>query len=177
MKKLFHLLIALLTLSLLLVACQASPAEQPTEDNSEPSAEQPAGADTAGIETAYPAEEGQAVQAPPDMDLAYRVTEEDLGLLQKTWEATQYLEDGMDQDPVVQTLQFNADGTYEMTTESGIKTGIWTARLSSLESLLILTDDAGVSQTHEIIELEENLLILQSWRETIQIEQQFQPVE
>ena len=87
------------------------------------------------------------------------------------------VEDGIVQDPIVQTLQFNADGTYEMTTESDTNTGNWTARLSTQESVIILTEDTGETQTFEIIELTENLLILQSWRETIQVEQQFQPVE
>ena len=177
MKKHYQLLIALLLFSLVLGACQTPPADQTTEEDSERSAEQTPGSDSAEIETAYPAGEGQAVQGPADIDLAYPVTEEDLELLHKTWETTMVLEDGIVQDPIVQTLQFNADGTYEMTTESDTNTGNWTARLSTQESVIILTEDTGETQTFEIIELTENLLILQSWRETIQVEQQFQPAE
>lgn len=177
MKKHTHLLIALLILSLFLGACQAGPSDQTAEENSERSTEQTSGSDAAEIETAYPAEEDQAVQATPDMDEAYPITDEDLEMLHKTWETTMVLEDGIVQDPIVQTLQFNADGTYEMTTESDTNTGNWTARLSTQESVIILTEDTGETQTFEIIELTENLLILQSWRETIQVEQQFQPAE
>lgn len=177
MKKHLRIVFGLAIFGLMLTACQTPPEDLPAANDPQRSLDEAPDQENADIETAYPAEEGQAVQETLDMDAAYPVTEEDLELLHKTWETTVYSEDGIIQEPTVITLRFNADGTYEMTTESGMTAGDWTARLSTLESLLILTDDTGESQTYEIIELEENLLILQSWRETIQIEQQLQPAE
>jgi len=177
MEKHLRILFGLLIFGLMLTACQPPPEELPAANDPQRSLEEVPDQENAELETAYPAEESQAAQETLDMDTAYPVTEEDLALLQKTWETTVYSENGIIQEPTVINLRFNANGTFEIMTASGTTAGDWTARLSTLESLLILTDNTGESQIHEIIELEENLLILQSWRETIQIEQQFQAVE
>ncbi len=172
MKTNSHILVMLLLFSLLLGACQSSQVDPSAEDGSDRSPESIPDEDTA-----YPVEEEPDAPDPTAVDAAYPITEAELDLLHKTWESTVYTEDGIVQDPHVKTLQFNADGTYTMTTDSETTSGEWTARLSLLESKIILTDNTGNVQTYEMITLEENQLILQSWRETIQIEQQFQPAE
>jgi len=167
MKKNSLILITVLLFSIILGGCQATPADQAPEDSTELS-------QASKIETAYPAEEETTAQESTVIDAAYPITEADLEHLLQIWETTLYTEDGIVQDPAVKSLQFNADGTYELTSPNETISGEWTARLSTLESLIILTDSSGDSQTYEIIELEENQLILQSWRETILIEQQFE---
>jgi hypothetical protein len=173
MKKDIHFLIALLIFSLCISACQAPPAEQPVEDGSERSPN----SEMTDIETAYPTEEDEIRQEPLDLDAAYPIKEEDLERLYKTWEITAYFEDGIVQDPAITALRFQADGTYETTTENGVSTGDWIHSLSSIEANLILTNEAGEALTYQIIDLEETLLILLSWQEGIQIEYQFQPAD
>jgi len=164
MKKSLPIVIALIILFLLLTACRSSLNEIPVQE-------------TAELEAAYPSENYESVQNSPDLDSAYPITQEDLELLYRTWNLSVYSEDGIVQDPMVKTLRFNADGSYEMSTENGSTMGNWTARLFAMESTLSLNSDAGETLTFEIVDLEEALLKLRSWRENVQIEEQFQPLD
>jgi hypothetical protein len=179
-KKFTNLCLVMVLLSLILVACQA-----PVEENSLQ--------ETAVIESAYPAEEVRIQKPPeletaypieeapveqtPELDAAYPITENDLQLLHKTWALSVYSEDGIVHEPKAKTLTFGADGSYEMVTESGSTAGNWTARLFASQSTLVLDDNAGKVLTFEIIDLDEALLNLRSWRENVQIDEQFSPAD
>jgi len=164
MKKHLQLWIVLVFFSLVLAACQSAPEDAPAQE-------------TAEIDTSYPAVEDVPVQNSPDLDAAYPITEEDLDLLFRTWDLSVYLEDGVAQDTKDKTLQFYSDGSYEMITESGTTTGDWSTRLFAVGSTLILNSDSGETLTFDIVELEESKLILQSWQENVQIEEQYQPAD
>lgn len=161
--KILKIFAVLALCSLTIIACQPTAEETPLQE-------------TAEIETAYPAEEATA-QNPIEMEEAYPITEEDLQLLHRTWDLSVYSEDGIIQEPKVKTLRFNADGSYEMVTESGTTTGNWTAMLFAQESTLILNSDDGEAMSLEIVDLEEALLNLKSWRENVQIEEQYVPAD
>jgi hypothetical protein len=163
-NKTTHLWIIMALLSLIFVACQS-----PVEETPLPEA--------AALDIAYPAEDEIIPQDPIEMDAAYPITEEDLQLLHRTWDLSVYSEDGIVQTPLVKTLRFGADGSYEMITESGTSRGNWTASLFAIESTLILDDDSGETLTFTIVDLEEALLNLRSWRENVQIEEQFSPAD
>ena len=164
MKKSLPIVIALIILFLVLSACRSSTDEIPVQETTE-------------LETAYPSEDNESIEEAPDLDSAYPITQEDLELLYLTWNLSAYSEDGIVQDPMVKSLRFNADGNYEMTTENGSTMGNWTARLFAMESTLSLNSDSGETLTFEIVDLEEALLKLRSWRENVQIEEQFQPLD
>lgn len=182
MKENLRILFGLVIIGLMLTACQVPPESQPAANDPERSLEEAPDQENAMFETAYPAEEDAPVQTTPEVDAAYPITEEDLSLLSKAWQLSAYYEDGVVQGLMVKTLKFNPDGSYEMAAESetntssGTTTGSWTTRLTAIESTLILNDSSGETLTFEILKLEEALLILQSWRENIQIEEQFEPV-
>jgi len=161
----------LLLLLLALIACQAN---QPAPALNEQLADNPAY--LAGAESgdgAYPAPE-IAISLG---DEAYPINEQDLELLIRTWTLSTYAENDVIKDPAIKTLTFNADGTYELTTEMGTTTGNWTAQLMAVEATLIL--DIGTEQvaTFEIVDLTEVLLNLRSMREGIQIDEQYLPAE
>lgn len=177
MKKHLPLLIALLLFTLVLTSCQPSPTETAVIEEPQGSSEENTSQDQTDIETAYPAVEEAPSQITSEMDSAYPITEDDLELLYRTWELSVYSEDGIDQDPMAKTLQFRPDGRYEMTTTSGTTTGNWTARLFAQESTLILNNDSEETLTFTIVDLEEGLLNLRSWREETQIDEQFLPTD
>ena len=164
MKKTLPIVIALIFLCMVLTSCRSSTNETPVQE-------------TAELETAYPSKDNESIEDAPDLDSAYPIKQEELDLLHRTWDLSVYSEDGIVQDPMVKTLRFNADGSYEMITENGSTMGNWTARLFAMESTLILNSDAGETLTFEIVNLEEALLNLRSWRESVQIEEHFQPLD
>jgi hypothetical protein len=157
----------LFLLLLALAACQANkPAPALNEQPSDNPA-YPAGAESG--EEAYPIPE-IAISLG---DEAYPINEQDLELLIRTWTLSTYAENDVIKDPAIKTLTFNADGTYELTTEKETTTGNWTAQLMAVEATLIL--DPGTEQVviFEIVDLTEALLNLRSFQEGVQIDEQY----
>lgn len=179
MKFRFSSFIILVMFVLAMTACQANqngPEETQVPDGDEVNQAENESAYPAGEsgEESYPVQEFIPVFTGND---AYPITEEDLQLLLRTWSRSAYSEDGILQDPGVKTLRFNADGSYEITTEEGTKTGDWTAGLTSIESTLILDPGTDEMLTFEIVNLQEALLNLRSTRDDITIEEEYLPAD
>ncbi len=113
----------------------------------------------------------------PTLELAYPITEEDLTLLLREWRLTIYAEDGNPSNPSYKNLTFNADGSYNITTETELEQGTWTAFLRAVESTLILDPGTGITVRYQIIDLEENILNLRTWRGNIQIDEEYLPTD
>lgn len=179
MKIRFSSFIVLVMLVLAMTACQSNrnaPEETQVTGNDEGVQAENELADPAGGSEAesYPVQEFIPIFTG---DEAYPISEEDLQLLLRTWSRAAYLEDGLLQDPGVKTLRFNADGSYEIVTEDGVRTGNWTAGLTAIESTLILDPGTEEVLTFEIVNLQEALLNLRSMRENIIIEEEYLPAE
>ena len=179
MKIRFSSLLILIVVVLALTACQANA-------NDRGATQAPNGEE--GVQTengsAYPAGESGEESYPVqefipifNSDDAYPVSEEDLQLLLRTWSRSAYSENGILQDPALKTLRFNADGSYEIVTEEGTRTGNWTAGLTAVESTLILDTGTDEVLTFEIVNLQEALLNLRSMREDITLEEEYLPAE
>lgn len=179
MKIRFSSFIILVMFVLAMTACQAD--RNVPEDTQAPNADEGAqieneSADTVGEtgEESYPIQEFIPVFSGDD---AYPISEDDLQLLVRTWSRTAYSENGILQDPGEKTLRFNADGSYEIITVEGTKTGNWTAGLTAIESTLILDSGTQEILTFEIVNLQEALLNLRSTRDDITIDEEYLPAE
>ena len=189
MKKNFFSFLFLVLLIIGMSACQSdqteeeSPQPQPsntemqTGNESEPISEATQAQPT-DIETGYPIGESlpTKVQLQPAGESAYPVTQEDLQMLYHTWSLTNYFVDEVSQETGQKTIIFNADGTYEMTTDEGTQTGQWRTRLMAVESKLILESEAGVT-TYEILDLTSSALNLRMTQEEQQIDEQYLPAD
>ena len=173
MKRHHHVWISLIIVLITLSACQSIPVIENITDT--PSAEDTTILpDTTPFDEAYPLED---IVIPPSFEAAYPITEEDLSKLLRAWTLVTYSENGLQQQPEVKTLRFNADGSYEMITETGQESGNWTARLLAVESTLTLDPGTDEILTFEIVDLEEALLNLRSIRGETQIDEGYQPAD
>ena len=189
MKKKFFSFFLLVLLIIGMSACQSdqteeeSPQPQPsntemqTGNESEPISEATQAQPT-DIETGYPIGESSPTKVPlqPAGESAYPISQEDLQLLFHTWSLTNVLIDAVSQDTAYKTIKFNADGTYEMTTDEGTQTGQWRTRLTAVESKLILESEAGMI-LYEIIDLTQSVLNLRMAQEEQQIDEQYLPAD
>lgn len=162
-------------LALTLTACRA---DEPVEEIDQ--AYLPITTEAETAEDAYPAGEdaypiGEVFV--PIEEAAYPITEADLAWLLGTWRLATYAEDGVNQAPPIKTLTFNADGSYNITTESEQETGIWTTMLLAVESTLILNREDGEIDYYQIIDLGENELNLRTQRGNQQIDEGYLPAE
>ena len=189
MKNNFFSTLLLVLLIIGMTACQSnqpedeSPQPQPsntemqTGNESEPVSEATQVQPTE-VESGYPIGESSPtmVQLQPAGESAYPISQEDLQLLFHTWSLTNVLIDKVSQDAAYKTIKFNADGTYEMTTDEGTQIGQWRARLTAVESNLILESEAGMI-TYEMIDLTQSVLNLRMTQVDQQIDEQYLPAD
>lgn len=123
-------------------------------------------------ENAYPIEEKQ-----PAVESAYPITEADRESLMKSWSLVTLFENGTRQAAQPQTLQLNPDGSYSLTAEKESESGTWTAKLTENEPSLSFYPESGDPSTSIIIELNQNLLHLQSWQGNTQMDTMYLPAE
>lgn len=157
-----------------MTACQSDQNEVETTQPQATNTEVP----TVEVESGYPVSESTPTKAEPqsDVESAYPVTEDDLQMLYHTWSLTGYFVDEVSQGAARQTIKFNADGTYEITTDETFTTGQWRTRLTAVDSLLILESEEGV-KTYEIIDLSSSALNLRSTQDNMQIDEQYLPAD
>jgi len=136
------------------------------------------------VEDAYPLDEPEPVEGayplgenPPSGTSAYPILEENLQFLIQTWALVNYAENSVVQEPQEKTMTINADGSYEMTTSEGQMSGAWRTQVVDSNATLTLNPDNGEALTYDIIDLNETLLNLRSWREDVQIDELFLPAE
>ncbi|MEA3326911.1 MAG: hypothetical protein U9R53_06325 [Chloroflexota bacterium] len=169
MKKKFAILIIFILLTAVLAACKAT--QTPVEVKSPPETNDAYPIpETDQVDQAYPVE-----QFVPLLEAAYPITEEDLQQLIRTWSLTNYSENDVNQAAPAKTIRFCTDGSYELTTGSETISGIWTTRLNSIESILILDPDSDHALTFDILDLNDSHLHLRSLQEGIQIDEEYQP--
>ena len=190
MKNKVFIIICLVLLIFGMTACQRdesgveSPQPQenntlvPTESESEPVTEDNQEQATE-VEFGYPVEETTPTKAESQSEIesAYPVTQEDLQMLYHTWSLTNYFVDEISQEAGIKTIKFNADGTYEMTTDEGSQTGQWRTRLMASESTLILEPDEGIKTTYEIVDITQAVLNLRMFQDNMQIDEQYLPAD
>ena len=170
-------------------ACQRNETEdespQPLESNTEIPSESEADSDVEDnqeqpteVDSGYPIMETTPtkVQSQPAGESAYPVTQEDIQMLYHTWSLTNYFVDEVSQETGQKTIKFDADGTYEMTTDEGTQTGQWRTRLMAVESKLILESEEGVT-TYEILDLTPSALNLRMTEDNQQIDEQYLPAD
>ena len=174
MKTRFSHWIILIILLLALTACSTDqPTEVVTETPPEENIEQPPS--EPGEEASYPVQE---FVIPPVVDpSAYPITDEDLQMLIGSWSLTYYAENGKSMGSGYRLLRFNEDGTYEVSTESGSRTGEWTAKLYAVESMLILDPGTSNALTFRIDELTQAVLNLSITMNGVEIEEGYLPAE
>ena len=169
MKKYFITFTCLIIIILGLAACQTSSDQSQGEGQMPPE-----------IEAAYPAQE-DAYPVSEDfatiLDAAYPIKEADLHLLLRTWTLAALSEDGVTQETPAKTVAFHADSRFDMTADETKLTGNWSAQLFAVESTLILEFVSGEVQTFEIVDLDEGMLNLQSWRDGKPIEEGYLSVD
>jgi hypothetical protein len=166
MKTRLTLIIIMTFLALSLAACQPGS----TDEDAAPVADT-VSENQPEDDQAYPAQEYET----RSIDAAYPVTEEDLQLLIGDWVLSTRSEDQINKEPESKTITFKADGSYKITIDQTSTTGMWTARLSAIESTLIL--DPGTEETlmFEIIELRKSQLNLRSIRDNVEIDELYLP--
>lgn len=188
MKTKILSIVLLVLLILGMSACQRDEFEdespQPQESNTEIPSESESDSDTEDnqkpteVDSGYPVVETTPTkaQSQPAGESAYPVTQEDLQMLYHTWSLTKVFVDEVSQEAGQKTIKFNADGTYEMTTDEGTQTGQWRTRLMAVESKLILESEAGVI-TYEIMDLTPSALNLRMTQDKQQIDEQYLPAD
>ena len=169
MKKKYAILTTFFLLVFVLAACKAQQTPDEVKVPSETDSAYPV-PETEQGDQAYPVE-----QFVPLIEAAYPITEEDLQLLIQTWTLSNYSENNVVQTFPAKTIQFYADGGYELTTDSDTKLGFWTTRLNSIESILILDPDSDQPLTFGILDLNTSHLHLRSLLEGTQIDEEYQP--
>jgi hypothetical protein len=179
-KKETRFLIGLIIL-LLILAVAACQTEQPNPDGCPldvSSGEDDAGCppeerETASEAAAYPLD---ADDDPFDNEaLAYPITEADLASLMQRWRLTTYAEDGIESAPPAMMLMISADGSYTITTDNDIVTGTWMSILQAREPSLVFDPETGYDQYYQIIKLDSAELNLRTWRDGVQIDEEYRP--
>jgi len=170
MKKKFVIIIMFVFIAIALAACQTAQTSDEVTAPSETDNAYPA-LESELDDQAYPVE-----QFIPLVEAAYPVSEDDVQMLIQSWTLSGYSENNVLQDIPAKTIQFSADGSYELTIDSNTIIGSWTTKLTSIESILILDPDSDQLLTFDILDLNASKLYLRSLQEGTQIDEEYQPV-
>ena len=108
---------------------------------------------------------------------AYPITNDDIQLLIGAWSLTQYSENDISMKPGARIIKFFDDGTYEVTTDAGTRTGTWVTKLYAVESNLILDPGTENPLTFEILDLSPSVLNLRITLNGVEINEGYLPAE
>ena len=179
-KSRYVILLLIFALALGLTGCK--PDEEPVEglcpiDLTSPESEEPCPDEPTEAEAGDEAYPAAIIPQSPPAEVAYPIVEANLSLLLRTWRLAAYLEDGVEQQPADKTLTFSTDGTVTLATVEGNQVGNWSVNFQALEPTLVLDFGPADIQQYNIVSLEVDELVLRTWRDTIELEERFLPVD